>query len=57
MGHVDRELTADHPTAMVFTRGGKRSYVAYNTTDRPVTVRFSDGTTLRVKADRSATIP
>ncbi len=57
MGHVDRKLTADHPTAMVFTLDGKRTYVAYNTTDRPITVRFSDDTTLRVKPDRSATIP
>lgn len=57
MGHVDREVTADHPTALVFKRGGQRSYVAYNTTGRPITVRFSDGTTLRIEPGRSATIP
>ena len=57
LGHVDREVTADHPTAMAFTRGGKRTYVAYNTTERPITVRFSDGTTLPVQPGQSATSP
>jgi len=57
MGHVDRQVTADHPTAVAFTRDGKRTYVAYNLTPRPITVRFSDGATLPVPPGQSATKP
>ncbi len=55
LGHVDREVLADCPTAITFTRDGKRSYVAVNTTDRPITVRYSDGTTLPVRPGQSVT--
>jgi endoglucanase Acf2 len=42
-GHVDRSVTADWPMYAVFEKDGVKTYVAYNTTDRPVTVTFSDG--------------
>ena len=39
-------MTADTPFAAVFTKNGKRSYVAWNLTAKPVTVTFSDRTLL-----------
>jgi endoglucanase Acf2 len=57
LGHVDREVTADYPTAIAFTRDGQRTYVAYNMTDRPVTVHFSDGATLPVPPNQWVTKP
>ncbi|MDH3583984.1 MAG: glycosyl hydrolase [Phycisphaerae bacterium] len=47
LGTVDREITADHPFYAVFNRGGRRTHVAFNMSDAPVLVRFSDGTELR----------
>jgi len=46
LGHVDRTVWADHPSAMAFVRSGRRTYVAWNTAADPAKVRFSDGTTL-----------
>lgn len=43
LGQVDRRVTADHPLAISFCRGNLRTYVAYNMTETPVTVTFSDG--------------
>jgi len=45
-GTIDASVTADTPFAAVFTKKGKRSYVAWNLTDNPVTVTFSDRTLL-----------
>ena len=45
-GTIDGSVTADTPFAAVFTKKGKRSYVAWNLTDKPVTVTFSDRTVL-----------
>jgi endoglucanase Acf2 len=45
-GTIDAAVTADTPFAAVFTKNGKRSYVAWNLTDKPVTVTFSDRTLL-----------
>jgi endoglucanase Acf2 len=45
-GTIDASVTADTPFAAVFTKKGKRSYVAWNLTDKPVTVTFSDRTLL-----------
>ena len=55
LGTIDRTVTADHPTAVVFARGDKRTHVAYNMTDHPVTVRFSDGVAVETKPGKSAT--
>jgi len=57
LGHVDRTVWADYPSAMAFTRGGKRTYVASNPTAVPIKVRFSDGTTLEAKPGRFAVKP
>ena len=45
-GTLDTSVTADTPFAATFTKNGKRSYVAWNLTDKPVTVTFSDRTLL-----------
>ena len=55
LGTVDHTVTADVPTAVTFTRAGKRTHVAYNSSARTVTVRFSDGVTLRVQPGHFAT--
>ena len=57
LGRVDRTVTADCPTAVTFTRGGKRNHVAWNMTGRKVTVRFSDGASMDVKPGQYATKP
>lgn len=55
LGTVGTSVTADHPLAATFERGGARTYVASNITDAPITVRWSDGRTLVVPAGRTAT--
>ncbi|MEV4481309.1 glycosyl hydrolase [Micromonospora coxensis] len=55
LGQVDTSITANHPLAAVFTRNGSRTYVASNITAAPLTVTFSDGTSLTVAAGKTAT--
>jgi len=55
VGTVDTTVTANHPLAAVFTKGGARTYVASNITRSPLTVTFSNGTTLDVPAGKTAT--
>ncbi|MEU4366071.1 glycosyl hydrolase [Micromonospora chersina] len=55
LGTVDPTVTANHPLAKVFRKGTARTYVASNITAQPLTVTFSDGTTLAVPAGRTAT--
>ncbi len=43
LGRVDAAVTADEPLAAVFRQGRMRTYCVYSPTDRPRTVRFSDG--------------
>lgn len=50
MGQVDISLTANYPTAAVFIKDGVRTYVANNYEKNPITVLFSDGTTLEAPA-------
>jgi hypothetical protein len=45
-GTIDASVTADTPFAATFTKNGKRSYVAWNLSAKPVTVTFSDRTVL-----------
>ncbi|MDZ5443353.1 glycosyl hydrolase [Micromonospora sp. 4G57] len=55
LGTVDTTVTASHPLAKVFAKGGARTYVASNITAAPLTVTFSDGTKLVVPAGKTAT--
>ena len=49
MGVPDFGVTADTPLYGVFRRpDGRRTYLAYNATSAPLSVRFSDGKTLTV---------
>ncbi|MEU1843029.1 glycosyl hydrolase [Micromonospora sediminicola] len=55
LGTVDTSVTANHPLAKVFRTGTERTYVASNITAAPLTVTFSDGTTLAVPAGKTVT--
>lgn len=55
LGQVDTTITANTPLYAVFTRNGARTYVAANRTTAPITVTFSNGTTLTVQPGRTAT--
>jgi endoglucanase Acf2 len=49
LGLNDASVYSDNPFTNVFTKDGKKTYVAYNFGSEPLTVRFSDGT--RLEAD------
>ncbi|MBM0106740.1 hypothetical protein JM946_18565 [Steroidobacter sp. S1-65] len=51
LGTTDRAVTSDHPLYAVFNKNGARTYVAYNMTNAPITVSFSDGATVNVPAN------
>ena len=44
LGVIDKGVTADYPLYNVYTKAGHRTYVVYNLTDKPLAVKFSDGT-------------
>ena len=48
LGQVDRSISADYPYAATFMKDGKRTHVAYNPEQKPLTIRFSDGTSIDV---------
>jgi endoglucanase Acf2 len=49
MGAPDFSVTADTPLFQVFKRpDGRKTYLAYNATAAPISVKFSDGKTLQV---------
>ncbi|MGW5878625.1 glycosyl hydrolase [Nocardiopsis terrae] len=48
VGNVDVSVTADTAHYAVFDNGAERAYTAFNPGSDPLTVTFSDGTTLRV---------
>jgi endoglucanase Acf2 len=49
LGQVDASVTADTPCYAVFKKDTTRNYVAYNNTDKALTVTFSDGKTLTIE--------
>ncbi|WP_344017993.1 glycosyl hydrolase, partial [Microlunatus capsulatus] len=53
LGTVDTRVTADHPMAMAFTKGGKRTYVVANISTKALTVTFSDGRSVAAPAGRT----
>jgi endoglucanase Acf2 len=58
MGAPDPSITADTTLYAVFRRpDGRRTYLAYNTSKSPITVRFSDGTVLNVASGSLARAP
>jgi endoglucanase Acf2 len=48
LGVIDKTVTADYPLYNVYNKGGKKTYAVYNMSDKPLTVKFSDG--MRVDA-------
>ena len=50
IGRVDASVTANYPTASVFNKDGKKTYVVNNYEKIPITVLFSDGTTIEAPA-------
>jgi endoglucanase Acf2 len=54
LGRVDTKVTADIPTFAVFDKAGKKTHVAWNPTDKPITVTFSDGVKLPVAPGKVA---
>lgn len=57
VGTVDATVTADTPLFAVFHKGTKRTYVAYNDSDKPLTIHFSDGRELTAPPNRYAIAP
>ena len=55
-GDLDWTITADIPTARVYKKGEKKTHVAYNPTDKPISVHFSDGFTLADIPARQLTV-
>ena len=53
-GDLDWSITGSIPTARVYNKNGAKTYTAYNPTDAPITVTFSDGGSLNVPARRLA---
>lgn len=53
-GLPDFNITADTPLYAVFKKQSKTTYLAYNSSDQTVTVKFSDGTALTVKPKQLA---
>lgn len=51
MGNADPTVTANSPTAAVFTKNGIKTYIAYNYSNAAKTVTFSDGTSVLVPAN------
>lgn len=50
MGTVEATITANYPIAVVFSKAGKKTYVAHNYGAAPITVLFSDGYSMQVPA-------
>ena len=46
LGLTDPKVVADHPFTNVYHKGGKKTYAAYNFGNKPLDVKFSDGTKL-----------
>lgn len=55
MGKVDPTVTANHPLASVFNDNGTKTYVAHNYSASQIVVNFSDGYSLTVPAQSTAT--
>ncbi len=55
LGTFTWNITGNNPLSAVFTKGGVKTYVAYNASGSPIVVNFSDGTNLPVPAWSMAT--
>jgi endoglucanase Acf2 len=48
-GVNDKSVTADYPLYNVYNKGGKKTYAVYNMSDKPLTVKFTDGMKVEAK--------
>jgi len=55
LGQNDASVTADHPFVNVYIKDGKKTYAVYNFGNTPLTVNFSDGTSM-MAAPQTTTI-
>jgi len=55
LGIVDTSVHANHPLAVVFKKDTLKTYVAQNYDTLDITVRFSDGYTMNVEANKLVT--
>lgn len=55
-GDIDWSILASIPTARVYVKEGKKTYMAFNPTDEPVDVRFSDGGELKAVPARRLSV-
>ena len=53
LGLVDKNVTANHPLAKVFSKNGAKTYVASNITNSTLNVTFSDGKSVSVPAGKT----
>ena len=49
LGRNDRSVTSDHLFTNVYLKDGKKTYAAYNFGEKPLKVRFSDGSEMTAK--------
>jgi hypothetical protein len=56
LGQLDTRVVADTPTFAVFSKGAKRTHVAFNPTDKPLKVSFSDGASVLAPARQIALV-
>jgi endoglucanase Acf2 len=49
LGKNDASVTANHPFTNIYTKNGDKTYTAYNFGNQPLTVEFSDGTSMLAK--------
>src|SRR5690606_20477399 len=56
LGRVDYSILANIPFYAVFNNNGLLTYTAYNATNAPVTVTFTDGTTIDLDAKEFAAV-
>ena len=46
LGVIDKSVTAGYPCYNVYNKNGKKTYAVYNFDGKPLTVKFTDGTTV-----------
>jgi endoglucanase Acf2 len=49
LGVIDPTVTCNWPSSNVYKKDGRKTYVVYNFSDKPLTAKFSDGTTVEAK--------
>jgi endoglucanase Acf2 len=56
LGVNDKTVTADYPIYNVYNKGGRKTYVVYNFAATPLSVKFTDGTTVTAQTRGFASV-